>query len=365
MLFNIVKGWLFSPLRMMLKLAFWGLLVSFILITIFLLTFDLNFLKGRIEATASTVLRNEFKINGDIKLGTQGFSPSLILHDVKVGKDGKTTVTLADRLEVTLPLQMPNKDDPFSFFANLENLRIDGKPLGDYDLPVKFSKRGIEISSAKGGRDKSRLEANASLLDGKFHLDAKISKLDYEELESGVSDGNFSGDILLDSRGPEHIENLSGHVMILGGDGKLEGDSLGFWAGDLLKHFLSSPKKETNLRCAVVSFDIEKGKAQSRAVIIDTDDITIFGTGTIDLARGYVDMLFTPKPKNMSLLSLGTPMRVRGHFGAVQTTPDPAGVATKLGGFLLGALTPAAALLPLMSMGTGVDNPCLKYLEAQ
>lgn len=364
MLFDIVKGWLFSPLRMALKLAFWGAILAFILITVFLLTFNINNFKPEIEKFASGALDMPVKIRGDVKLGFENMRPSIVLKDVKAGQEGKTTVVVAERLEITLPFQKPDDNNPFSLFANLDNIVLDGKPLGDYELPVKVSKRGFEIKGGSGARGKGKLNADVSLLDGKFHLSAKADRLDYEELQSGVEDGNFRADILLDAKGPDYVSDLTGHVTLVGGEGRIEGDSLGFWAGDLLVKVLTGRKDETRLECAVASFDIQKGAAQSRAVIIETQDVVVFGEGRIDIAAGYIDMLFTPKPKNPALISLATPLRVRGPFGEVKTTPDPEATLRKFGGMLLGVINPAAALLPLMSAGAG-NNRCLEYIGKQ
>lgn len=361
MLFNIVKGWLFSPVRMALKLAFWGFIIAFVLITIFLLTFNVNNFKPEIEKFAANALDMPVEIKGDVKLGLENLRPSIILNDVMAGKKGKTTVAVAKRLEITLPFQRPDNDNPFSIFANLDNIVIDGKPLGDYDLPVKVSKRGFEIKGASGARGKGKLLADVSLLDSKFHLSAKADSLDYEELQSGVEDGEFRADILLDARGPDYVSDLSGHVTLIGGEGRIEGDSIGFWAGDLLVKVLTGRKDETRLECAVASFDVQKGIARSRAIIIETQDVVVFGEGRINIAEGYVDMLFTPKPKNPSLVSLATPLRVRGPFGQVKTSPDPEATLKKFGGMLLGVINPAAALLPLMSSGAG-NNRCLQYI---
>jgi hypothetical protein len=54
---------------------------------------------------------------------------------------------------------------------------------------------------------------------------------------------------------------------------------------------------------------------------------------------------------------------VSGPFGNIGVHPDATGVAEKIGGFLLGAVNPAAMLLPLIKTGTLDKNPCVRRLE--
>ena len=103
MLVQLATKIYFGPIRLMIKLAFWLVLLAIIGILVFSLTFDLNRFKKKIETEAAIFLKTDVTVNGDIKVGIEKFRPSAILHDVQVGRKGSGTVILLDSLEVTIP----------------------------------------------------------------------------------------------------------------------------------------------------------------------------------------------------------------------------------------------------------------------
>lgn len=359
MIADLIFKWFFGPFIFMAKLALWGVVLCFIALVVFLTCFDLNFFKSRVESVSSEFLQQQLKINGDVKLGMDGFHPSLVLHDVKIGEDGRTTVMLTDRFEVTLPFQKPDAQNPWAIFANLDNVRIDGRSLGDYELPVEIVANGIRIPKISGSIGDGDISGNAQLIGGILHADIKVTDGDYSQLSTGVTGGTVKADILLDGAYPY----LDGHVRLMGGKGRMSGNALQFLAGDLLSAMLNNAQQDTQINCSIVDFKLQKGIARAKTLVFDTKDATIFGEGQIDFTKSYVDMRFTPKPKSRTLLTLATPVDVRGVFGQVTTTPDATSMAGKLGTMMLTTINPAAALLPLLEKGSG--NPCAAYANAE
>lgn len=365
MIDKIAKAYFF-PFVLMLKIFLWAAVLAAVVGVIFLLTFDLNSFRSEIEKTASSFLKDELKINGDISLSAENFRPSLVLHDVKVGQDGKTTVMLADRVEVTIPLGKPDKNDPWAFFADLENVRIDGKRFGDYDIPIRFHRDGFEIPDVRGELDDGILSGHAKYQEGKLEAVLELKDLDYSHVAEGVTGGDTKADIQLTAHGKEYadlVRTLNGRVFVVGGAGEIAGGAVDLWAADLLTSILRGPEKETRLNCAVADFNIVNGIATAKTVILDTDRVTIFGKGRVNLITERIDMVFTPKPKESSLVSLATPVKVQGPLQNIRAIPDEGAMVKKLGGLLLGVINPAAAILPMMEKGTGNKNPCMKYLQ--
>lgn len=363
---RLIKNVIFSPFTLALKLGLWFLGFAVFGGLLFLLTFDINDYKGEIERRASAFLQDEMKINGDIRLGIENFRPSLVLHDVKVGEDGKTTVMLADRLEVIIPLAVPDGRDPWSFFAGIQDLKIDGRRLGDHDIPIRFRPDGFEMNGIEGELDDARLTGNLSYLSGVFHADLNIRDLDYSHVAAGIEGGEAKVDILLDGKGKDMGQvrrSLKGHVFLSGEAGELAGNALNFWAGDLLTSILRGPQKETKINCAIADFVFEDGVGKSRTIVFDTDQVTVFGKGQVDLVNERVDILFTPKPKHASFVSLATPVRVSGPFGKIRSEPETGAALKKIGGILLGAVNPAIAVMSLMDGGSGNRNPCIKAVR--
>lgn len=364
MLLNLVKAYYLAPVRIALKLIKWALIVAVVLGIIFALTFNLNSFKDVIETQASQALQDKFRIRGDIKLGVESFRPSLVLHDVQIGEDGRTTVILTDRLEITIPLGKPSSDEPFSLFADINNIRIDGRALGDYDIPVHFSPGGFDMPDIRGELDGAELSGKISLRENRLNVDITVKDLEYAHIAEGVKGDNVRAEIKLTAEGKNldaWRRSLHGRVLLTGGKGTMAGDALNFWAGDLFSSILRGPAGETELSCAVADFTVESGVARSRAIIIDTPQVTISGKGSVDLVKEYVHIRFDPKPKKPALVSLATPVIVSGKFGAIAAEPEPKALAKKLGGLMLGAINPAAALLPLMEEGAGNREPCQQY----
>ncbi|MBI1215220.1 MAG: hypothetical protein GC185_05295 [Alphaproteobacteria bacterium] len=324
-----------------------------------------SYFTPRIEKTVLDASGRHSIVMNHIGLGLQGFRPALVVKNVELGAPGPV-ITLG-RLSVTLPLHFPGKgDDPWAIFANFNNIRIDGKSYGDYGVPIRFLPGGFEAPDIKGRLGDSTLEGHIRFLDRKLDVDLKLRDLDYSRIAEGVTGGHTNVDIVLKGRGDTEeavLKSLDGHVRLIGDKGRMLGGAADLWAGDLLSSVLAGPEKETRLNCAVADFDIRHGVARSKTTIIDTQRVTVSGAGTIDLVQGRMDMRFTPAPKSPSLINLATPVTVSGPFGAVETVPDPGSVATKMGGLLLGAINPAAMLLPMIETGAANRNPCAAYLD--
>jgi uncharacterized protein involved in outer membrane biogenesis len=117
--------------------------------------------------------------------------------------------------------------------------------------------------------------------------------------------------------------------------------------------------EQAQLRCAVMSFKMDKGIAKSDVIVIDTDDTIIGGGGTVNLHDETLDLSIVPLPKDPSPLQLRGPLYVRGPFVKPDYGIDKKSLARKVGSaLLLGLLNPLAAIVPLIETGPGKDAPC-------
>jgi uncharacterized protein involved in outer membrane biogenesis len=66
--------------------------------------------------------------------------------------------------------------------------------------------------------------------------------------------------------------------------------------------------------CAVAAFDFRSGSGKARALLVETEQTRIEGTGEINLRDEKPDLLLVPRPKNPGLLTLGATIRVGGTF---------------------------------------------------
>jgi AsmA family protein len=144
--------------------------------------------------------------------------------------------------------------------------------------------------------------------------------------------------------------------------------SLAEWTGvDVLTALslnLSGDNSNTNLRCAVASFDARQGVLTSQQVLIDTDPVRVEGGGTINMRDETLDMQLQGKPKNFQIVRLRAPITVKGPWQH-PALGIKAGSAVAQGGIgaALGLLNPFAAILAFIDPGLAKDANCAPLLS--
>jgi uncharacterized protein involved in outer membrane biogenesis len=353
-------------LRIFIKILKWvseaaGILAALL---IFLsLTVRLNSFRGEIEAAATDILHQPVHIKGNIRFSVLGWRPAVAMDDVVVRSNReKRPTTRADRVSVSL-LALST---PQHFYTRIRGLTYEDYLLGDYEAPVRVYATGFDALGLTGKLDGASLSGGMSYLDNKFHVNLDLKNLPYQKIAGGM-EGRVKGKILLDGRGTDIaqiVKTLEGDFTLTGGPGKLASKEINSWTRGLLSTIFSVQKDETKLNCTLADFKIKDGIATSRAIVVDTDEVAIFGKGNIDLNRQYVDITLKPKPKSASLVSVTTPVRLSGPMDNVDVNPVSGAVAKKIGGLLLGVVNPAMVLLPLVELGSaGDDNPCVRSVQ--
>ena len=139
--------------------------------------------------------------------------------------------------------------------------------------------------------------------------------------------------------------------------------SLAEWMGvDVLSALslnLSGDTSNTNLRCAVASFDTRNGVMTSRQFVIDTDPVRMDGRGTINLGDEVLDIQMLGKPKNFQLMRVRAPITITGSLEHPKVGVK-AGAAVAQGGIALalGFINPLAAILAFVDPGLAKDANC-------
>lgn len=162
----------------------------------------------------------------------------------------------------------------------------------------------------------------------------------------------------------EIASGADGRFELVVSRGRLKTSALELIAADLLSelNFLKEKRDYANLNCLAAAFDVKKGIATPTVLLLDSDRMVMTGEGRVDLRDESLKLTLKPKPKNPSLLSLATPIDVRGTLADPNFAPSPTGL---LGGAALAILgnlvVPGAGLLlPLLSTGAGKNHPCLE-----
>jgi len=246
-------------------------------------------------------------------------------------------------------------------------------PLERMSVHVRMKQGMLQLDpldvGVAGGRftGKLRIDGNSNPAVAEVHLDARA--LELNKLFPGVkltrgSFGKIHGDIDLKGRGNSVAQMLGtsdGSVAMLMGRGEVSNlllELAGLDGGEIVK-FMLRGDQNVMLRCAGVAFDVNQGLMTSRALVMDTSDTVIYGDGRVSLADESIDLTLRPYPKDMSILSLRSPLKVAGTFGRPRLGPDKGVLVGRAGLTLaLAAVNPLLALATTIETGPGRDADC-------
>ena len=222
-----------------------------------------------------------------------------------------------------------------------ERLRLDGVTLEAVQtvLVLKGGDLVLEPLAGRlaGGSLGGRLALAASKAEPDFALSLDGKDIDFGDLlkQAAVTDeigGALELEVDLKGRGasPHAIAaGLGGHVQAVSLDGTIDNSLLrvlNVGLGDITGPLFGG-SEQTRLECFVTRFDIEKGQAKSRALVLDTGAFAVAGRGGIDLDAEQVNLAFDTQTSQPSLASLAVPFRVTGPLANPGVTPDPIGAA--------------------------------------
>ncbi|MEA9580191.1 AsmA family protein [Xanthomonas nasturtii] len=129
--------------------------------------------------------------------------------------------------------------------------------------------------------------------------------------------------------------------------------------------YLIIKDRQIPVRCMFGDFGVKDGLMQSRALAFDSTDTIIVGDGNISLKNETLDLLLRPRPKDRSILSLRSPLRIAGTFKDPSFRPDFKALGLRGAiAVALATIAPPAALLATFEPGPGKDSDCGgKYVQ--
>lgn len=183
--------------------------------------------------------------------------------------------------------------------------------------------------------------------------------------------GELAGHAQLTGRGrstARMLASLDGRVQLWVRDGAISQllvEAIGLDVAESLGLVIRGDR-DIPLDCAAVSLMGKDGVLRTEAGVVDTPDSLILLDGRVSLADERFDLTLQARPRDRSLLSVRSPIHLRGRFADPKVRPD----IEKLGGkallaSALGALlAPLAALLPLTDPGASTAGlGCAATLE--
>lgn len=240
---------------------------------------------------------------------------------------------------------------------------------------LKLEKLDADLA---GGQVRGRISLDAT--DPKLAptLDAELEWLNVDlgewikgESESSFIAGRFSGSTKVLTAG------LSTAGMFESMDASVKGRVTGGAISHLIVEasgldiaqtlgVLISENEPLAVSCALLDIVAKDGVLSPNVAVLNTKDSLLFLDGQVNLATEEVALRFVPSPKDWSILSLRTPILIRGTLGKLSFTPEAESLVLKdLSSVLLGAVTPIAALIPLMDFGSEqADRGCQEAVEA-
>jgi uncharacterized protein involved in outer membrane biogenesis len=280
--------------------------------------------------------------------------------------------------DYTLPLEALRELDS-EWHVNAKNVYTDAGKIGDmnFKMTVRNGRLVLEsftVVGSEGSRIVGTGEIDASRDPAFTKLEYRIERLNYglllaqaevTELVKGRVDVTLGLSGIGNTR-HDFLSSANGQVVIVGGPGEFGSRNLDLWAAPLVSTMLSPEWKEqdvTKLNCLVARIEVQDGIARTDSILIDTERITVAGSGTLNLDTEELDLVLSPNPKEATFLSLASPAHVTGSLvspKAERTELPPERVA--LGGLLAGLINPAFLILAFSHVG-GDENPCAAAVE--
>ncbi|MBV8625760.1 MAG: AsmA family protein [Herbaspirillum sp.] len=120
--------------------------------------------------------------------------------------------------------------------------------------------------------------------------------------------------------------------------------------------------RPARLLCGAADVVIKDGRADVRRGIVNTDDAVIDISGQVDLAREELALDVQPRARKVRILSLRTPLYVRGTLARPQISASKEGLAARAGAAAaLALVAPVAAVIPLISPGQALPEDCAAH----
>ena len=272
--------------------------------------------------------------------------------------------TMDADVEFTGKRIVQSKDLPFTDLYT--HLRLDD---GQLNLePLRFGVAGGKLEA------QIRLDGRTEPLQGQAKLAARGFKLKqlfptFEPMKASF--GELNGDADLKGRGNSVaalLGSADGELKMLMNDGLISRalmEIAGLNVGNYVVGKLFGDK-DVKINCAAVDFGFKNGLATTRLFVFDTENAIVYIDGTANFASEQLDLKINPESKGIRVLSLRSPLYVRGPFKKPDAGVQPVPLLLRGAGLVaLGAVVaPAAGLLALVAPSAGNEpNQCKPLLE--
>lgn len=307
--------------------------------------------------------------------GRTAFAGSLSTDELDVAAIADTMV--ADNVAEDEPLIIPDPGIDLDITLQSTKVTYEDLEIQNAHLRVRTDDREVGLYGL-----------TALFASGKMTSDFKIAHSvenppingTLKVVEASTTDISTMFDLPGDVRGPlnidieadsdiadvnETLKDVTGHADIVLQNGYVGSDVLR--KADSFVNLLApwrNKKDPSVISCLVLRYDLADGKATSEVTLLDTSTMTVAGSGYIDMLDETFNLRLAPTPKDATLLSLASAVKITGPIDDPKLSVGPLDVATGVGGSLLTSiLAPVKALMPILGLTDDDDSPCKAALD--
>ncbi|KWK80616.1 cell envelope biogenesis protein AsmA [Burkholderia ubonensis] len=231
--------------------------------------------------------------------------------------------------------------------------------------PLKFDVAGGTLASTM------RLDGNAAPLKARVSMQVRHLRLKqlfptFAVMQTSL--GEINGDIALSATGnsPAALAASSnGEVKTLVTDGtvsRLLMEAAGLNVANVVYEKLFG-QRDVKINCAAADLVATNGVFDSRVFALDTDDAVIDMDGNINMRDETMNLRIHPHTKGFRVISLRSPLYVRGTFKQPHVGVQPGALIARGGAVVgLGLLNPFASLIALIQPSNNRPLPCQQML---
>ncbi|ELY5925703.1 AsmA family protein [Cronobacter sakazakii] len=274
-----------------------------------------------------------------------------------------------------------NKWDVMDADVRFKGRRIEHStrlPISDLTTHIVLNNGDLHLKPLKFGMAGGTIDANIHLdgdkqpMQGAAEIQARRLKLkelmpDVELMQRTL--GELNGDAKLRGTGNSVASLLgtsNGNLKLLMNDGVISRnlmEILGLNVGNFIVGQIFGDD-EVRVNCAAANLNLTNGVARPEIFAFDTENALINITGTTSFADERLDLTINPESKGVRFVTLRSPLYVRGTFKDPDygVKPGPLIARGAVAAALATLVTPAAALLALISPSEGSENQCSAIL---
>jgi uncharacterized protein involved in outer membrane biogenesis len=274
----------------------------------------------------------------------------------------------------TTPISMP-KLNAANIHLHYDGHHIEGRfiPLDSLIVTLDIVDGAINVHPIIFTIGKGRVQGDVGLTpetDKNIRMKAHIhfDNVDVSRLMAATHAFNGAGAI----GGSAEIDSTGNSVATFLGDGNggldvyMSGGNLsallidlsGLELGKAVLSALGVPER-TNVDCLIGDFALREGVVTTRALLVDTGEAIIGGTGDIDLKTQTINFQAATHSKNFSIGNLPTPIKVTGTLKHPSIGVGVAQLAARGGlAVALGFVAAPLAILPTIEFGVGDPHKC-------